>query len=229
MVASDTHMLDCRTMEKDLEMWCDVLRECSVVDVPTHIGRTWFERCPSCRKRKKKPKACSGGTVHIDRGQRLKFPPTDEGLVPELAVRTVRSGPEAEAVSEHSVEVYVRDTTDSKLVHFSRVDLGRGTAEPRFHLQFGGCADENSFPAKADCLRWPISLYDLVLASELLLYTFYREAWEKHVLGKREAIHLVRQAERIYLRSLMDQLKSYMDHPPADRTFLAVSCTSHHG
>lgn len=221
-------MLDCHTMEKDLNMWCKVLRDCSVADVPTYVGKPWFERCPSCR-RKKNPNACSGGKLHIDRGQRLKFPLTDEGLVPELGVRTVRSGPGVEAVSEHSVEVYVRHGADGRLVHFSRVDLGRGTAEPRFHLQFGGCADEDSFHPSADCLRWPTPLYDFVLASELLLYTFYREAWQQHVLEKGEAIHLVREAEHMYLRSLMDRLKSYIDDPPAGRTFLAVSCTSHDG
>lgn len=228
MTAGNQHVLDCHTMEKDLGMWCNVLRDCAVVDVPTYVGKPWFERCPACRK-KKNPKECSGGTVHIDRGQRLKFPPTEEGLVPELAVRTVRNGPGVEAVAEHSVEVYVRDGMDSKLVHFSRVDLGRGIAEPRFHLQFGGCADEGSFHPKAGCLRWPTPLYDFVLASELVLYTFYRDAWEKHVLGKSEAIHLVREAEHMYLRSLMDRLRTYMDTPPVGQTFLAVSCTSHHG
>ena len=226
MAAGDEHVLDCHAMEKNLRMWCEILRDCAVNDVPQFVGSPWFERCPSCKKRKA-PSHCSGGTVHIARGQRLKFPPTKDGLVPELAVRTVRTGPGVDAVSEHSVEVYVRDGTDSKLVHFSRVDLGRGTAEPRYHLQFGGCADEESFHPNAGCFRWPTPLYDFVLASELVLYTFYREAWEKHVLGKGEAIHLVREAEHMYLRSIMDRLISYMDDPPVGRTFLAVSCTSH--
>lgn len=219
-------MIDCRAIKKDLEMWCRVLRDCSVNDVPSFIGKPWFELCSSCRRRKS-PKACMGGTVNISRGQRLKFPPTGEGLVPELAVRTVRSGPMIQDVSEHSVEVYIRDGADSALVHFSRVDLGRGVAEPRSHLQFGGCGDESAFHPKADCLRWPTPLYDFVLASELVLYTFYRRKWEKHVLGRGEAIHLVRRAEKMYLRSLVDDLSSYLEDPPSGRTFLAVSCTSH--
>jgi hypothetical protein len=224
-------VIDCLTIKRDLHMWCDILRDCKVNDVPTYVGEPWFQRCDSCRRGRKAPTTCKGARIAIERGQRIRFPPTDDGLVPELAVRTKRSGPGESDIEEHSVEVYVRDLsdgTDNALVHFSRVDLGRGTAEPRYHVQFGGCADEGGIlHPKADCLRWPGPLYDFVLASELVLYTFYRPTWQKNVLCKKEALHLVRQSERNYLRLWMDQWQNYSVDQPVGKSFLAVSCTSH--
>ena len=201
-------------------------------DVPAHVGRPWFEKCVPCKRGKKKPGACAGANLMIERGQRIRFPPTDDGMVPELAVRTVRGGPADTDVREHSVEISIRDLSDggNALVHFSRVDLGRGAAEPRYHVQFGGCADYGSvFHPKADRFRWPGPLYDFVLASELVLYTFYRETWQKKILGRNEALSLVRQSEVNYLSLWMKLWRDYRTLQPAGRSFLAASCTSNNG
>lgn len=223
-------MIDCNTIEKEIGIWCEILRDCGVADVPAYVGLPWFQKCDSCKRGKKGPKSCAGAKLTIERGQRIRFPATAESLVPELAVRTVRCGPAEADVQEHSVEISLRDISvgSNTLVHFSRVDLGRGTAEPKYHVQFGGCADQDDvFHPKADRLRWPGPLYDFVLASELVLYTFYRATWQKQVLGRGEALNLVRQSEAHYLGLWMQRWQSYCTTRPAGRSFLAVSCTSH--
>lgn len=226
-------MIDCLSIEKDLGIWCDVLRDCKVDDVPSRVGEPWFRRCGWCRKGKKSPKSCQGASIAIERGQRIRFPPTGGGLVPELAVKTKRCGPGIGDIKEHSVEIYVRAIgvdASKTLVHFSRVDLGRGTAEPRYHIQFGGCSDDTlSFHPKADCLRWPGPLYDFVLASELILYTFYSATWREKILRRNEALGLVRQSEQNYLKLWMDAWRNYSDNVPSGQTFLAVACTSNKG
>lgn len=222
-------MIDCNTIEKNLGIWCDILRDCEVADVPGHVGLPWFVKCDSCKRGRKAPRNCTGAKLTIERGQRIRFPPTGERLVPELAVRTLRKGPAEADVQEHSVEISLRDLAagGNTLVHFSRVDLGRGAAEPRYHVQFGGCGDRDEvFPPQADRLRWPGPLYDFVLASELVLYTFYRPTWKKQVLGRGEALNLVRQSETNYLGLWMERWRSYCINRPAGRSFLAVSCTS---
>lgn len=222
-------MIDCRTIEKDLGIWCNILRECDVADVPMHVGFPWFQKCDSCKKGKRSPRTCAGARINIDRGQRIRFPVTDERLVPELAVQTLRNGPAEADVQEHSVEISLHDISEGSraLVHFSRVDLGRGTAEPKYHVQFGGCADHDGvFHPKADRFRWPGPLYDFVLASELVLYTFYRPTWQKQILGKNEALSLIRESEQRYLGLWMERWRSYSSEQPVGRSFLAVSCTS---
>jgi len=146
-----------------------------------------------------------------------------------LAVRTSRDGPGEANVQEHSVEISIRDLSESgnELVHLSRVDLGRGAAEPMYHVQFGGCADpDDVFHPKADSLRWPGPLYDFVLASELVLYTFYPTIWKAQILARGEALSLVRKSENHYLGLWMEQWRSYRNSPPTGRSFLAASCTS---
>jgi hypothetical protein len=222
---------DCLTIERDFKIWCGVLRDCGVADAPTHVGMPWFKRCGVCKRGRRAGAKCEGARISIARTQRLRFPPTKDGLVPELAVRTRRNGPALQEPEEHSVEVYLQELVgggESKLVHLSRVDLARGGVEPRYHLHFGGCAGgEDSFHPRADCLRWPLPLYGFVLASELILYTFYNRVWAAKILGRREALAVVRSAEQDYFRLWMDRWISYSGNSPAGKTFLAFSCRSY--
>jgi hypothetical protein len=80
------------------------------------------------------------------------------------------------------------------------LDLATGSRrEPLFHLQAGGfrikkIEEERHF----GLLRWPMMPLDLILATELILYTFHHERWEE-VHQDSEFLFSVRQSEERFL------------------------------
>jgi hypothetical protein len=190
----------CDSLVQQIDRWFEVLRQCRV-DVPSS-AENCFDRCPACRSGKtKKKKSCQGGSLKIDTNNSIRFVSSYDGrdVTVTVTALTQWSNSSSNFLKKHSVEVEV-SSQGEPMKYKAHLDLATGSRrEPLFHLQAGGfrvakIAEEKYF----GLLRWPMIPLDMILVTELILYTYQPEEWEA-VHQNSEFLYAVRQSEESFL------------------------------
>ena len=225
-MAPDKNSFSCDSLVQQIERWFEILRQCGV-DVLTSTAQCFF-RCSVCGSRKGKKKDCLGGSLKIDTNTPIRFVCSYEGSTVTVMVtaETQWSNASSRLPKKHSVEVEV--SPEGKQKYRAHLDLAtESRREPLFHLQAGGfriekIAEEKHF----GILRWPMIPLDLILVTELVLYTFQPEQWEA-IHQNAEFLHVVRQSEERFLVPFFEEL--WNDPDRRDHSFLAAFCASRRG
>lgn len=188
----------CNSLVQQIDRWFGVLKNCEV-DVPSS-AENCIDRCPACRSGKTKKGDCKGGSIRIDSSTPIRFVSTHDGLYVTVTVTALTQWSKSSSPfpKKHSVEVEV--ALEDKPKYRAHLDLAVGASrEPLFHLQAGGFRAEKTIDEKHfGILRWPMIPLDLILVTELILYTFQPEEWEA-IHGNAEFLFAVRQSEESFL------------------------------
>jgi hypothetical protein len=210
----------CVSLTQQIDRWFRVLGTCGV-DVP-NSAEYCFQRCSECRsKGTTKKKRCRGGNLKIDTNNAIRFT-SMHGNLPIRATVTAAtqwSDSSSPFPKRHSVEVEV--SSEGRLSYRAHLDLATDSSrEPLFHLQAGGFRVDKKVEEKHfHFLRWPTIPLDLVLVTELILYTFQPEIWEK-VHRNSEFLQAVKTSEEQFLAPFFR-----LGSNPRDHSFLAAFCS----
>jgi len=199
----------------------------------------WVTTCSRCRRNE--PTACQGATIVVPENAPMLFLPCklrDGNLVQaDVAVQTKWNGSN---LAEHIALLrlwHVPDSGSRRVVSRAHVDLANeGQHGPWAHLQFGGETVDDSeswnLPPFAGQPRWPAPLVDLILASELILYSFWPDVWET-LFQEVEINRIVKRSENAYLREFFEEWSRYQrashSSPNPRRTFLYSVCNTRTG
>jgi len=217
----------CDSLVQQLDRWFRVLRDCSV-DVLSS-SEDCFVRCSACSSGKAKKKmSCQGGSLKIDANTPICFVSDHDGQTVRVTVtaRTEWSSSASPFPKKHSVEVEV--SLEGQPKYRAHLDLATDSRrEPLFHLQTGSSRIEKIAEEKHfGLLRWPMIPLDLVLVTELILYTFQPREWEA-VHQNAEFLHAVRQSEQGFLTPFFQKIWS--NPQGRNHSFLAAFCASRQG
>jgi hypothetical protein len=225
MPSDESSIPSCDFLVQQIDRWFNVLRQCGV-DVLASTANC-FVRCPVCNSgRPSKKRECKGGSLRIDTNTPIRFVSNHGGRSVRITVTAATQWSDSSSPfpNKHNVEVEV-SIEDEPLKYKAHLDLATNfRQEPLFHLQAGGLRTEKS-PAEKylGLLRWPMIPLDLILVTELILYTFQHEEWEA-VHQNAEFLQAVRQSEELFLAPFFKKFW----RQPTDRghSFLAAFCAS---
>lgn len=224
---------DCRQFGNDLQRVHDELVRMQLLDGPTGIQ---LNPCGGCT-RTRRGGSCDQVCVEVYRDRPFRFVPDERfGLRPEIACKTIRAGRDLEELLEHTllVRLWQRHpkTGIDAVVHRVHIDRANpGQSGPRHHLQLGGRtigAEESwPLPAISNELRWPVPVFDAVLACELIVYTFYPDRWEEF-RALPEVKSAVKRSEVASFSGLAADWDKYRDggFPDKSMSFLDILCGS---
>jgi hypothetical protein len=188
----------CNSLVQQIDRWFELLRNCGV-DVPSS-AENCVDRCPVCRSGKAKKGDCTGGSIKIHSNTPIRFVSTHQGLSATVTITALTQWAKSPSSfpKKHSVEVEV--VLEGKPKYRAHLDLAADNSrEPLFHLQAGGVRAEKLLDERYfGILRWPMIPLDLILVTELILYTFQPEEW-KSIHGNAEFLFAIRQSEERFL------------------------------
>jgi hypothetical protein len=226
MMTDKKSIPSCYSLVQQIDRWFAVLRQCEV-DVPTSASDC-FSRCSACSSRKvKKTDLCQGGSLKIDANTPIRFVSSHDGRSVTVTVTAATQYSSSPGFpKKHSVEVEVSHENEPTKYR-AHLDLAvESSREPLFHLQSGGFRGENLVGEKYfGDLRWPIFPMDLVLVTELVLYTFQPEKWES-VHRDAEFLYAVRPSEERFLAPFFQH---WSNPQTRNHSFLATFCASRQG
>jgi hypothetical protein len=223
----------CESMRRDIAAFIDRLLALHVLEGNPPGRYNWVTKCSVCELHR--GGSCRGARVEIPRSAPLRFAPCrlkDGNLVQaEIAIMSRRRGGGRLDLDEHSILVRLWEVPTAaprNLVNRVHIDLANhGQPGPWSHLQFGGESVEEyenwPLPPIAGHPRWPTALMDLILASELIVYSFWPDKW-RLLCEKREIITLIKRAEDAYLRPFFEAWSSCQGLDGNRRTFLSMVC-----
>lgn len=226
MLAAKSSIPSCDSLVQQIDRWFGLLRKCGV-DVSTSAADC-FHRCDACRSGKTKKRAnCQGGRLKIDTSTPIRFVSNQDGrsLKVTVTAATQWSKSSSRFPQKHSVEVEV--SCDGEPTKYrAHLDLATHSGrEPLFHLQTGGFRSEKIAEEKHfGLLRWPVIPLDVILVTELILYTFQYEQW-KDVHQDSEFLNALRPSEERFLAPFFQDLWSSPED--RDRSFLATFSSFH--
>lgn len=167
-------MSNCQDIQTRLTLWVGYLDE---VGFDTEgLGRRWFERCP----------ACIDGDINRCSGPALSF--GDAQLVVcrghDIIGVTVNTSWGPLGVVSHSL----------------RVEINQSLA---LELQFGPHGHHCQICSGDLGYRWASLPLDLVLATDLLIYSLFPREWARNK-NRHELVPILRRSEEDFLRPLVD-------------------------
>lgn len=192
---------DCAKVAQDTRRWLEFLRDECGFDTRASEHRS-VHRCQSCMRNGSRNQ-CMG--AHLSTPEPVRLNVEDGYITVGANTRWGRSGGDI-VVSEHSVEVAIwrhGAGGPDKQTLFCHADFASPQVsgpEPIYHMQFGGYrSDMSGYHRSQDSLRWPAPPFDLVLATELLMYSYCHNSWQRYMTSS-EAIGLIRTAEEDFVK-----------------------------
>ncbi len=172
--------------------------------------------------------------VNISKENPLRFvpKPIDEMLISaEISTKCIRRGKGRLGVDEHFVLIRLSDRSANGCrrvvcrVHFDLANVDQ--PGPWSHLQIGGRSvdqSENwSLPPQIGELRLPAPLYNVILACELVVYSFWHDKWCA-LCAKHEFLAPIQWSEDSYFQPFYEQWNDYLRLDNRRRTFMCQLC-----
>jgi hypothetical protein len=148
----------------------------------------------------------------------------------DISCASVRRGGGLLDLNQHTVLLRLwklpQDSPRS-VIHRVHIDLANsGQPGSWSHLQLGGrtvpSEEQWYLPEETGEVRWPSSLFDVILASELIIYTFWPETWAE--LANDSAFSArVRKSESAMVKPFFNAWDSYQRNF-SGTTFLGSIC-----
>jgi hypothetical protein len=195
-------------------------------------------KCGSCQRGGTTVRLCQGWLISFKERSALLFQPV------EVHGHSVRVTVEGRYDFRHSVRrrpwpdwtsapmawcssvILIEDPVKDCILTRQHLDLANpGQAGPVWHLQLGGLPSGRERPEHEwlDVSRWPSYPLDFALTTELVVYSFFWEAWSR--LKIRNPWRLwIHRSEQLVVSHYHKRLSEYWDRPTNQDSWLAMQC-----
>jgi hypothetical protein len=172
-------------------------------------------------------------SIEINPARPLKFSPIVDYSIPiqaDISTECIRRGDGCRDLNSHCLLIRLWERPEdgeSRVICRSHIDLANPEQKaPWSHIQFGGETIDDGEkwkpPPETGAIRWPSALFDLVLACELLVSSFWPKKWEE-LCKKPEFVDPIRKSEEAYVQPFFEAWSCYSRRRNSNKsTFLTA-------